>query len=91
MVTILFTGFKGFTELSSTLSPKALVKGIQHCYKAFDEIMVKYNVEKIKTIGDAYMAAGGLPVPNNSHPIDVTNAALEIRELMNSYVKNAKL
>jgi len=91
MVTILFTDFKGFTELSSTLSPEALVKEIHHCYKTFDEIMTKYHVEKIKTIGDAYMAAGGLPVSNMTHPIDVTNAALEILDFMNSLKEKRQL
>ncbi len=89
-VTILFTDFKGFTELSATLSPPALVKEIHHCYMAFDEIMVRHGVEKIKTIGDAYMAAGGLPKPNNSHPIDVTRAALEIKEFMENLAKVRK-
>ena len=89
-VTILFTDFKGFTELSATLSPPALVKEIHHCYMAFDEIMVRHNVEKIKTIGDAYMAAGGLPKPNDSHPVDVTLAAIEIREFMNKLIKVRK-
>lgn len=89
-VTILFTDFKGFTELSSTLSPTALVKEIHHCYMAFDQIMVKHNVEKIKTIGDAYMAAGGLPMPNDSHPVDVTNAAIEIGEFMDKLIKVRK-
>lgn len=82
-VTILFTDFKGFTALSATLSPQDLVKEIHHCYKAFDEIMAKYKVEKIKTIGDAYMAAGGLPIANKTHPFDVTLAAMEIRGFMN--------
>jgi len=89
-VTILFTDFKGFTELSATLSPPALVKEIHYCYMAFDEIMVRHGVEKIKTIGDAYMAAGGLPKPNDSHPIDVTLAAIEIREFMDKLIKQRK-
>jgi len=87
-VTILFTDFKGFTQLSATLSPPALVKEIHHCYMAFDEIMVRHGVEKIKTIGDAYMAAGGLPKPNESHPVDVTLAAMEIREFMEKLKKD---
>ncbi len=86
-VTIMFTDFKGFTELSATLSPEALVKEIHECYKAFDEIMTKYRVEKIKTIGDAYMAAGGLPKPNDSHAQDVVRAALEVRDFMLSMKK----
>ena len=89
-VSILFTDFKGFTQLSAELSPPALVKEIHHCYMAFDEIMVRHDVEKIKTIGDAYMAAGGLPKPNNSHAHDVVNAALEIREFMDKLIKARK-
>lgn len=89
-VSILFTDFKGFTELSATLSPTALVKEIHHCYMAFDKIMVRHGVEKIKTIGDAYMAAGGLPMPNSSHPVDVTLAAIEIKEFMDKLIKVRK-
>jgi adenylate cyclase len=89
-VTILFTDFKGFTELSATLSPPALVKEIHYCYMAFDEIMVRHGVEKIKTIGDAYMAAGGLPKPNDSHAVDVTLAAIEIRDFMDKLIKQRK-
>ncbi len=89
-VSILFTDFKGFTELSAILSPTALVKEIHLCYMAFDEIMVKHKVEKIKTIGDAYMAAGGLPMANDTHALDVTRAALEIREFMDNLIKVRK-
>lgn len=81
-VTVLFTDFKGFTQLSEKLSPKELVAEIDTCFREFDNIMNKYGVEKIKTIGDAYMAAGGIPMPNQTHPIDVVMAALEIREFM---------
>jgi class 3 adenylate cyclase len=82
MVSIIFTDFKGFTALSSNLSPEELVKEIHHCYKAFDEIVTHHGIEKIKTIGDAYMAAGGLPVPNETHALDVLRAAIEIRDFM---------
>jgi len=82
MVSILFTDFKGFTALSATLSPEELVKEIHHCYKAFDEIVTRHGVEKIKTIGDAYMAAGGLPVSNETHALDVLRVAVEIRDFM---------
>ncbi len=77
-VTVLFTDFKGFTALSEKLSPKALVKDLHECFSAFDRICEKYGIEKIKTIGDAYMAAGGLPTPNQTHAQDVLKAALEI-------------
>ncbi|MCC7502949.1 MAG: hypothetical protein IT229_10495, partial [Flavobacteriales bacterium] len=63
-VTVLFTDFKGFTAMSEQLSPKELVRDIHECFSAFDRIMAKHGIEKIKTIGDAYMAAGGLPTPN---------------------------
>ncbi len=81
-VTVLFTDFKGFTAMSEQLSPKALVKDIHECFSAFDHIMAKHGIEKIKTIGDAYMAAGGLPTPNNTHAHDVVNAAFEIRDFI---------
>ena len=77
-VTVLFTDFKGFTTISELLSPKELVTEIDTCFKGIDKIMGKYNIEKIKTIGDAYMAAGGLPTTNTTHPIDVVMAAQEI-------------
>jgi class 3 adenylate cyclase len=81
-VTVLFTDFKDFTQLSEKLSPKALVGEINECFSAFDSIMQKHNVEKIKTIGDSYMAAGGLPTANKTHPEDVVTAALEIQQFM---------
>lgn len=76
--TVLFTDFKGFTVMSETLSPRELVNDLNHCFSAFDRICEKYNIEKIKTIGDAYMAAGGLPTPSATHAKDVVKAALEI-------------
>jgi ligand-binding sensor domain-containing protein/class 3 adenylate cyclase len=81
-VTVLFTDFKGFTSISEKLSPKDLVSDIHECFSAFDRIIEKHGIEKIKTIGDAYMAAGGLPVPNTTHAIDVVNAALEIAKFV---------
>jgi class 3 adenylate cyclase len=77
-VTVLFTDFKGFTAMAEKLSPKELVHDIHECFSEFDKIMEKYGIEKIKTIGDAYMAAGGLPTPNKTHAHDVVKAALEI-------------
>lgn len=84
-VTVLFTDFKGFTQLSEKLSPKELVAEIDLCFRAFDHIMHKHGVEKIKTIGDAYMAAGGLPIPNKTHAVDVVNAALDIQQFMQQH------
>jgi class 3 adenylate cyclase len=78
-VTILFTDFKGFTEASEKLSPQELVEELNTCFKAFDGIITARGIEKIKTIGDAYMCAGGLPVPSSSTPAGVVQAALEMQ------------
>ncbi len=83
-VTVLFTDFKGFTAMSEKLSPEELVNDLHLCFSLFDEICEKYGVEKIKTIGDAYMAAGGLPSPNQTHAQDVVKAALEMVEAVES-------
>ena len=85
LISVMFTDFKGFTQLSEKLSAKELVNEINECFSAFDHIMTKYGVEKIKTIGDAYMAAGGLPTPNQTHAVDVVNAAIEVREFMDAH------
>jgi adenylate cyclase len=79
MVSILFTDFKGFTAASEKLSAQDLVSEINTCFEAFDGIMGKYKVEKIKTIGDAYMAAGGLPVPSDDSAKNTVMAALEMQ------------
>ncbi|WKZ66464.1 MAG: adenylate/guanylate cyclase domain-containing protein [Flavobacteriales bacterium] len=83
--TILFTDFKGFTQLTEQLSATELVAEIDHCFKAFDGLMERYRIEKIKTIGDAYMAAGGLPDPAYGSPADVVNAALDMQAFMAAY------
>lgn len=85
LITVMFTDFKGFTQLSEKLTAKELVSEINECFSAFDHVMQKFGVEKIKTIGDAYMAAGGLPTPNNSHATDVVNAALSIQKFMEEH------
>ncbi|MBK9249828.1 MAG: tetratricopeptide repeat protein [Ignavibacteria bacterium] len=81
-VTVLFTDFKSFTTISETLTPQELVGELHTCFKAFDEICTKYSIEKIKTIGDAYLAVCGLPLADEKHAENVVKAALEIREFM---------
>lgn len=81
-VTVMFTDFKGFTYLAEKLTAEELVSEIDYCYKAFDQIITRHNIEKIKTIGDSYMCAGGLPIPNQTNPVDVVKAAIEIQEFM---------
>ena len=81
-VTVLFTDFKGFTEHSEKVTPKALVADLHECFSAFDLLCQKYGIEKIKTFGDAYMAAGGLPTPNKTHAQDVVKVALEMAQIV---------
>jgi class 3 adenylate cyclase len=78
-VSVLFTDFKGFTELSEQLTPKQLVDELDYCFSYFDEVIEKHNLEKLKTIGDSYMAVGGIPNVNSTHAIDAVLAALEIQ------------
>ena len=82
MVTVMLTDFKDFTTVSEKISAELLVSEIHYCFSAFDHIIQKYKIEKIKTIGDAYLCASGLPVSNYTHAVDIVRAALEIREFM---------
>ncbi len=84
LVTVLFTDFKGFSNISKTLDPKDLVSILDSYFAKFDEITGAHYIEKIKTIGDAYMCAGGLPLSNKSNPIDAVLAGLEIQYYMNT-------
>ena len=81
-VTVMFTDFKGFTSYSQNLSPELLVKTVDYYFSKFDDIMEKYDLEKIKTIVDAYMCAGGLPFPTKDHPFKMVQAAFEIARVM---------
>jgi class 3 adenylate cyclase len=81
-VTVLFTDFKGFTKVSERLTPQQLVDELHQCFKGFDEIVGRYGIEKIKTVGDAYLAAAGLPGPMEDHAHTMVRAALEIRDFM---------
>jgi len=84
-VTVMFTDFKDFTRLSELLTPEQLVNEIDYCYRQFDRVIEQYGLEKIKTMGDAYICAGGLPAMNFTHPEDAVGAALDIRDFMNKY------
>ncbi|MGK0414053.1 MAG: adenylate cyclase [Polaribacter sp.] len=85
-VTVLFTDFKDFTTTAEKLSPEKLVESVDFYFSKFDEILETYNLEKIKTIGDSYMCAGGLPLPNSNHAEKMANAALD----MLAFVKQSK-
>jgi class 3 adenylate cyclase len=81
-VSVLFTDFKGFTTIAEKMSPNELVAELNDFFVAFDDIIENNHLEKIKTIGDAYMCAGGIPTPNSTHPFDIINAGLQIQEFM---------
>lgn len=81
-VSVLFTDFKGFTKYSEKLTPEEIVKSMDFYFSEFDKIVEKYDLEKIKTIGDAYMCAGGLPFPAKDHAYKISLAALEIAEFV---------
>jgi adenylate cyclase len=87
MVTVMFTDFKDFTNVSEKVSAELLVDEINYCFSAFDHIIQKYRIEKIKTVGDAYMCVSGLPVLNYTHAFDVVSAAIEIRNFMRTRKK----
>lgn len=80
MVSVLFTDFKGFTSIAEKLTPSELIKELDYFFQYFDKVVEKHRLEKIKTIGDAYMCAGGIPKPNVTNPIDTVLAGLEITQ-----------
>lgn len=81
-VTILFTDFQDFTRIASGLSPEKLLAELNECFREFDQICAKYKIEKIKTIGDSYMAAGGLPLYTPDSVKNTVMAAMEMNEFM---------
>lgn len=81
-VTIIFADIVGFTEYSCQMSASELVQMLDEVFSEFDGLLDKYNVEKIKTIGDAYMAVGGLPTPDENHCQNVADLALEINGII---------
>ena len=89
LTTVLFTDFKGFTELTEKITAKELVAELDSCFKVFDQIIERYGIEKIKTIGDGYMCAGGLPQANETHASDVVLAGLAIQEYIEKRFKQS--
>jgi class 3 adenylate cyclase len=84
--TVLFTDFKSFSSLAENISPEQLVESIDHYFKKFDEITTSFGLEKIKTIGDSYMCAGGIPVESENHAIRVVKAG----KAMMDFTKESK-
>ena len=86
--TVLFSDFKGFTELTETLSAESLIQELELYFSEFDTIIKKYNIAKVKTLGDSYMCAGGIPKKNTTNPIEVVAAALEIQHRISEMQKD---
>jgi len=82
MCTVLFADIQGFTKIAEEMNPDKLIDQLDRFYFHFDSVVEKYNIEKIKTIGDAYMAAGGIPIKNRTNPVEVVLAALEMQHHM---------
>ena len=89
-VSVLFSDLKGFTKVTENMTPEQLVVELDRCFLAFDEILDKYNLEKIKTMGDGYMCAGGIPIRNNTNPVDAVLAALEMQRVMNKLAEDKR-
>ncbi|GIX42698.1 MAG: hypothetical protein KatS3mg129_2431 [Leptospiraceae bacterium] len=81
-VSVLFADFTNFTQIADKISPKELIDLLNFWFSIFDDIVEKYKLTKIKTIGDAYMCVGGLPEENFSHPVDICLCALEMRKVI---------
>ena len=82
LATVLFSDIQGFTKLAEQMNPETLIDQLDHFFLYFDSVVEKYNIEKIKTIGDAYMCAGGIPEKNRTNPVEVVMAALEMSYYM---------
>lgn len=85
-VSIIFIDIVEFTSYSKLNQPEIVVTALNDIFTKFDLILAKYGLEKIKTIGDSYMAVAGLPEPNPNHAISTAKFALEVKEVIKSYV-----
>ncbi|MCE5346133.1 MAG: hypothetical protein LLG13_07590 [Bacteroidales bacterium] len=90
-VTVLFSDIQGFTKIAEEMNPEILIDELDKFFFHFDSVVEKYGIEKIKTIGDAYMCAGGIPEKNRTNPVEVILAALEMRTYMNKLKKTSEL
>ncbi|MBM76947.1 MAG: hypothetical protein CL846_00550 [Crocinitomicaceae bacterium] len=87
--TVMFTDIKDFSKVAETMDPSKLVKSLDNLFREFDKIIEKHQIEKIKTMGDAYMAVGGLPLRDKENPINCVLAALEIQRYMDTLKKES--
>jgi class 3 adenylate cyclase len=89
-VTVMFTDFKDFTKISELITPKKLVEDIDFIFRAFDDIMERNQLEKIKTIGDAYLCVSGLPDTTTHNPMNVLKAATEIQDFIKELIEEKR-
>ena len=89
-VTVMFTDMKGFTRVAEKMTPEELVSELDDCFIHFDGIIERYGIEKIKTIGDSYMCAAGVPTQDPMHAHKCVLAGLEVRELMARWQRDHK-
>lgn len=82
LVSVLFSDLEDFTSISKGMSTQTLMEELNLCFGEFDKIITRRGLTKIKTLGDSYMCAGGIPEENKSNPIDVVLAALEMRDFV---------
>lgn len=87
--TVMFTDFKGFTTFAEQNTPEAVVAMLDYYFRAFDTIISKHQIEKIKTIGDAYLCVSGVPVKNKDHASNMIKAALEFQAFMSASINDA--
>ncbi len=85
MATVLFSDIHGFSKLVEGIDSSAIMDELDEIIYEFDEIVARYKIEKIKTIGDTFMCAGGIPVKNITNPIDVVMAALEMKNFLGNF------
>lgn len=90
MTTVLFADIHGFSKLVEGIDSSVIMDELDEILYEFDSITTRYKIEKIKTIGDTYMCAGGIPVKNITNPIDVVMAAIEMRNFLGNYEKNKR-
>lgn len=90
VVTVLFCDIEGFTRITDETNPEVLIDQLDRFFLYFDSVVEKYRIEKIKTIGDAYMCAGGIPQKNRTNPVEVILAALEMTQYMRDLVRQAE-
>jgi len=88
-VTVLFSDIQGFTQIAEEMNPEVLIDELDKFFFHFDSVVEKYRIEKIKTIGDAYMCAGGIPERNRTNPVEVILAALEMQQYMEDLKQSA--